>query len=317
MRRERLDWLADNPRYTRRFVHAVGRRCRTATIKDVAAEMDLHWTTVKQIDKLYMQEQLDQAGPPEPLAIGVDEISVGPGHAYRIVVSDLFRRRAVWFGGKDRSEDSMDLFYLWLPKEIRDKIELAVMDMWKPFRNSTHRLAPNARVVFDKFHILRHLGDALDDVRKSEYFRLQGESRRFIKGQKYTLLTRRENLGKEGRESLDLLFKANRRLYKAYLLKEQFGQLWDCADAKEARAFLDKWKSALRWQRLKSYEKFVRLVERHWDGIVAYCEDGANVPLGFVEGLNNKIRTLQRRAYGYRDEDYLRLKILTCMLPKL
>ena len=91
MKRERLAWLAANPRYTRRFVLAVGRRCRTSTIKDVAVEMDLHWDTVKEIDKLYMQEQLDLAGPPAPTALGVDEISIGPGHSYRIVVSDLIR----------------------------------------------------------------------------------------------------------------------------------------------------------------------------------------------------------------------------------
>jgi transposase len=317
VKRERLEWLAGNPRYTRRFVRAVGRRCRTSTLKDVAAEMDLHWTTVKDIDELYMQEQLALAGSPEPEAIGIDEIAIGPDHDYRIVVSDLLRKRAIWFGGSDRSEASMDLFYQSIPQEKLRKIRLAVMDMWKAFRNSTARFLPHARIVFDKFHILRHLGDALDRVRKSEYQWLQGDNRRFIKGQKYTLLTSRENLSQEGRASLDLLFQANRRLNKAYLLKEQFGQLWDYTDPAEARRFFDNWRSALRWQRLPSYTKFADLIERHWDGIVSYCQEGNKVPLGFVEGVNNKIRALQRRAYGFQDEGYLRLKILTCMLPKL
>jgi transposase len=317
VKRECLDWLAANPRYTRRFVVAVGRRCRNCTIKDVAEEMDLHWTTVKEIDKLYMQEQLRLAGAPQPKAIGIDEISIGPGHSYRIVVSDLLRKRAIWFGGIDRSEASMDLFYDTIPLKKRKKIRLAVMDMWKAFRNSTQRMAPNAQIVFDKFHILKHLGEALDKVRKSEYHRLQGEGRRFIKGQKYTLLTSRENLSQEGRDSLEILFKANRRLNKAYLLKEQFGQLWDLTDPTEALAFFEKWKSALRWQRLQPYCKFAAMIERHWSGIVSYCDKKNKVPLGFVEGLNNKIRVIQRRAYGYQEEDYLRLKILTCMLPKL
>jgi transposase len=317
VKRERLEWLAANPRYTRRFVLAVGRRCRTATLKDVAEEMDLSWTTAKDIDKLYMQEQLVQAGPPHPEAIGIDEISIGPGHSYRIVVTDLVRKRAIWFGGTDRSEASMDLFYQSLSQQNREKIRLVVMDMWKAFRNSAARLVPQARVVFDKFHILSHLGDALDKVRKGEYARLQGEDRRFIKGQKYTLLTNRENLSQDGRESLALLFKANRRLNKAYLLKEQFGQLWDYTEPWEALVFFVKWQLALRWQRLKPYHKFAAMIERHWDGIVSYCEEENKVPLGFVEGFNNKIRALQRRAYGFQDEDYLRLKVLTCMLPKL
>jgi transposase len=317
VKRERLDWLATNPRYTRRFVVAVGRRCRTATLKDVAHEMDLHWSTVKDVDKLYRSEQLIKAGPSEPEAIGIDEISIGPGHTYRIVVSDLLRKRAIWFGGTDRSEASMDLFFQSIPLEKRQKIRLVVMDMWKAFRNSTTRWIPQARIVFDKFHILRHLGEALDKVRKNEYYRLQGEDRRFIKGQKYTLLTNRDNLSQEGRASLALLFKANRRLNKAYLLKEQFGQLWDYQQPIEARDFFVRWKSALRWQRLAPFRKFAAMIDHHWAGIVSYCQVENKVPLGFVEGFNNKIRTLQRRAYGFQDEDYLCLKILTCMLPKL
>ena len=317
MKRERLPWLASNPRYTQRFVLAVGRRCRTSSVKDVAEELDLHWGTVKDLDILYMQQQLEKAGPPAPTAIGIDEISIGPGHSYRIVVSDLHRKRAIWFGGSDRSEASMDLFYTSLAPENRAIIKLVVMDMWKPFRASARRNVADAAILFDKFHILGHLGKALDEVRKSEYRRLQGNSRRYIKGQKYTLLTRRENLSQEGNIALELLFKANQRLYKAYLLKEQFGQLWECVTADEAQRFFQKWKEALRWQRLPSYQKFAAMISKHWDGIISYCDPNNKVPLGFVEGLNNKIRSLQKRAYGFQDEDYLRLKILTTNLPKL
>ena len=113
------------------------------------------------------------------------------------------------------------------------------------------------------------------------------------------------------------LFKANRRLNKAYLLKEMFSQLWEYKREVWARRFFERWKSALRWQRLKPYGKFARMVEVHWDGIASYCHEENKVPLGFVEGINNKIRVIQRRAYGLRDEEYLRLKILTCMLPEI
>ena len=110
---------------------------------------------------------------------------------------------------------------------------------------------------------------------------------------------------------------ANRRLYTAYLLKESFEQHWDYEVAGWMRRFFKNWRESLRWQRLKPYEKFAKMVVAHWDGIEAYCPEENKVALGFVEGLNNKVRALQRRAYGYRDEEYLRLKILTCMLPKL
>jgi transposase len=301
---ERLDWLADNPLYTKRFAFFVGRRCRETPIKEVAEELFLDWHTVKEMDKQYMR---------------IDEIAIAKGHQYRIVVSDIERGRAIWFGGKDRSEASLDEFFAWLGPEKSRKIRLAVMDMWKAFRNSTLKEgnAPQAAILYDKFHVLKHLGEAMDKVRKREYARLAGEDRRFIKGQRYTLLSHWENLSLEGRKALRLLFKANKRLNKAYLLKESFDQLWDYKSPGWARRFFDNWRDALRWQRLEPFQKFARMIEAHWDGIEAYCHEENKVALGFVEGFNNKIRAIQRRAYGFRDEEYLRLKILTCMLPKL
>ena len=317
VKRERLDFLAGNPLYTKRFAHYVGRRCGSATIKAVAQELKLDWHTVKELDKQYMAAQLKRAGTPGPKAIGIDEISIRKGHTYRIVVSDLIRRRPIWFGGTDRSAASMKTFYDWLGPRKSTGIRLAVMDMWKPFRTATIEKAPQAAILFDKFHVLRHLNEALDQVRKTEYARLAGPDRRYIKGQKYTLLSHRENLSLDGRKALKTLLAANKRLNTAYLLKETFGQLWSYEREGWARRFFEHWRASLKWQRLAPYEKFAEMIDRHWEGIAAYCRPENKVSLGFVEGLNNKIRVIQRRAYGLRDEEYLRLKILTCMLPVL
>jgi transposase len=317
VKQERLTWLADTPGYTKRFAFAVGRRCRTASLQDVAKECRLDWKTVKSLEMQYMREQLRRAGTPGPTVIGIDEVSIRKGRTYRIVVSDLGRRRPIWFGGVDRSEASLAAFYVWLGPLKSQRIRLAVMDMWKAFRNATQEHAPQASILFDKFHVLRHLGEALDKVRKSEYARLTGQDRRFIKGQKYTLLSRKANLTLDGRRALRTLLKANKRLNTAYLLKESFGQLWDYQTEGWARRFFEHWRAALKWQRLKPYQQFAAMIERHWDGIAAYCHPENKVALGFVEGLNNKVRVLQRRAYGLRDEEYLRLKVLTCMLPEL
>lgn len=317
VKRERLEFLADNPFYTKRFAHYVGRRCRSSSLKDIAQELNLDWDTVKALEKQYMAAQLAKAGTPGPKAIGIDEISIRKGHTYRIVVSDLIRARPIWFGGEDRSEASMGQFYDWLGEKKSRGIRLAVMDMWKPFRNATNARVPQAAILFDKFHIMRHLGEALDKVRKREYARLSGKDRRFIKGQKYTLLSHRENLTLEGKRSLKLLLAANKRLNTAYLLKESFGSLWSYKREPWARRFFENWRASLKWQRLEPYEKFAEMIDRHWDGIAAYCKPENKVSLGFVEGLNNKIRVIQRRAYGLRDQEYLRLKILTCMLPAL
>ena len=319
MKTERLEWLADNPFYTKRFAFFVGRRCRETPIKEVADELFLDWHTVKDLDEQYMQQQLRRAGDPSPRAIGIDELAIGKGHQYRIVVSDLERGRPIWFGGLDRSAASLNEFFAWLGPKKCGRIRLAVMDMWSAFHASTLQVgnAPQATILYDKFHILKHLGEAMDKVRKREYRRLSGKGRRFIKGQRYALLTHWGNLTADGRAALKLLFQANARLNKAYLLKESFGQLWTYTSPFWARRFFDQWRAALRWQRLEPFERFADLVAAHWDGVEAYCHEENRVPLGFVEGLNNKIRAIQRRAYGFRDEQYFRLKVLTCTLPKL
>ena len=317
MKRERLDFLADNPFYTKRFADYVGKRCRSSTIKDIAKELKLDWHTVKDLEKEHMTKLLEKTGTPAPTMIGVDEISIRKGHTYRIVVSDLERRRPIWFGGEDRSTESMDTFYEWLGPRKSSKIKLAVMDMWKPFALSLRKEghAPGAVILFDKFHVMKHLGEALDSIRKSEYRRLSGKDREFIKGQRYTLLSNRENLTLEGRASLKKLLAANKRLQTAYLLKESFDRLWTYRSEAWMRKFFDNWKDSLKWQRLGSFVKFADMIERNWEGLSEYSRLEAKPPLGFVEGLNTKIRVIQRRAYGLRDEEYLRLKILTSMLP--
>ena len=317
VKQESIEWLSEKNGYTKRFAYYVGKRCQSSTIKDVAKELHLDWKTVKDLEKEYLKEKLKRAGDPDPKVIGIDEISIRKGHTYKIIVSDLEKGRPIWIGGKDRSEESMEEFYKWLKPEKSGQIRLAVMDMWKAFEKSAKKNIPQAAILYDKFHVIRHLQEALDKIRKNEYYRVNGNERKFIKGQKYNLLSHKENLDADGKKSLRILLKANKRLNTAYILKESFGQLWDYESETWARKFYSNWKDSLKWQRLKPFEEFTKLIDRHWDGIAAYCKPENKVSLGFVEGLNNKIRVIQRRAYGLRDEEYLRLKILTCMLPDI
>lgn len=316
VKRENLAWLASSSRFTERFEQVVGRQCREMSVARVAEMNRLSWDQVRRIEKGYIKKLVARHPPSADLrAIGIDEVSIGKGHSYAIVVADLDQRRPIWIGTEGRKEENMDRFFEEIGEDASKKIRLAVMDMWKPFRNSTRNHAPDAGVVFDKFHILKHLSNAMDEVRRSEYKRVNEKERRFIKGQRYTLLSNRENLSLEGRRALKLLLEANSRLNKAYLLRESFGQLWDYNSPTWARKFFDNWKSQLRWSRLEPFTKFASMIERHWDGIVSYCHPENKVSLGFMEGLNNKIRVIQRRAYGIRDMEYLRLKVISSFLP--
>ena len=144
--------------------------------------------------------------------------------------------------------------------------------MWKPLRNVTEVHAPRAAIRYDKFHVLRHLTDAMDQVRKAEYKRLTNRpDRTYIQGQKYVLRSHREQLSPDKRRALQTLVAANTRLNTAYVLKEPFGQRWDYRREPWARTFFDPWTASLRWQRLKPCETFAAMIERHWDGIAAYC----------------------------------------------
>ena len=226
--------------------------------------------------------------------------------------------RPIWFGGKDRSEASLDEFFAWLGPKKCQRIQLGGdghVEAVPQFDQQRH--APQAAILFDKFHIMRHLGDALDTVRKSEYARLTRQDRRFIKGQKYTLLSHRENLTLDGRRALKKLLAANKRLNTAYLLKESFGQLWGYRARRLGAALLRELEGGAEVaapQALREVRRDDRAALGRDRGLLPAREQG--LP-GFVEGLNNKIRVIQRRAYGLRDEEYLRLKVLTCMLPKL
>ena len=317
VKRETLSWLAQSARFTQRFEDRIGELCREMSVTRVAELNNLSWDQVWRMEKSYMRRLLERHPPSEHLrAIGIDEISVRKGHAYVIVVADLDQRRPIWLGGQGRTEEDLQHFFDQMGPERCKSIELAVMDMWKAFRNATRKNAPGAQIVYDKFHVMRHLSDALDQVRRSEYKRVNDKERKFIKGQRYTLLSHQANLDLEGQRALRALLKANKRLHKAYLLKESFGQLWDYKNPLWARKFFESWKSQLRWQRLKPFEKFAAMIERHWDGIVSYCHPDHKVSLGFMEGVNNKIRVIQRRAYGIKDQEYLMLKVITSFIKE-
>ena len=318
MKRETLAWLATGALFTKRAEDNIGRQCRTQTIKQVAEYNHIGWAQAQRMAIAYMKRVV-AANPisPDLRAIGIDEISVRKRHKYRITVSDLDARRPIWMGGDGRTEEDLEKFFVDLDPERCAKIRIVVMDMWKPFRKVAKKYVPDARIIFDKFHIIRHLADALDEVRRQEYKRVSDKERDYIKGQRYTLLSHKANLDEKGRRSLQLLLKANKRLHKAYLLKESFGQLWDYRYPASAQKFFENWKAQLRWQKLEPYEKFAAMITRHWDGIVSYCHPDNKVSLGFVEGLNTKIRVIQRQAYGIKDQGYLALKVLTSFLPDL
>ena len=312
--KERIPGVLFERRYMESLADEIGQYADKTSVLESSRQYHVDYKTALAFEKAYLARKKSLIPPVSPKRIGIDEIHLG-AMGYRIVVSDLDVGHPIWIGGEDRKTESLELFFAWLSKDGCNKIRLAVMDMWTPYAVALRKNCPNADIVYDKFHVVAKVQEAMDTVRRDEYKRLNSGQRKFIKGQRFNLLANRGNLTKKGRDELAQTFKANSRLYTAYLLKEDFTRLWSYASQTWMTKFWLSWKDGLKWKRLEPFKKVVTMVETHWDRIVSWCKTENRVPLGFVEGLNSRIRKIQAQGYGYKDVDHLDLKILTCMLP--
>jgi len=178
--------------------------------------------------------------------------------------------------------------------------------MWEPFRLSLERWASQCKIIYDKFHIMQHANTAVDEVRRAEFFRKGGRMRGVVKGKRWLLLTRWMNLDTGKKRQLNRLFALNRRVMKAYLLKESLDRLWSYTYEQAMVRYLQSWIDQLRWQRLKPFRKLAQMLLDHLEGIVNYCR--IKVPMGVVEAVNGNIKSLLRRGRGYKNLHYLLLK---------
>ena len=237
---------------------------------------------------------------------GVDEIYRGKKGKFLTVVCNLETAEPLWFGRERKKETLDDFFRSQLVSRQRKRIEAACVDMWEPFRLSLEEWAPGCRIIYDKFHIIQHANDAVDEVRRAEFFRRGRKMRDLIKGKKWLLLSRWKNLVPRQRGVLNRLFQLNRRVFKAYMLKESLERLWDYRYEGAMVTYLGKWMDQLRWQRLPSFQKLGAMLIKHLDGILNYCR--TKVRFGVVEAVNGNIRMLINRGRGYQNLRYLLLK---------
>ncbi len=306
IRAEKVAQLPSKAPYSKRFEEAVGQACESAAARQVARRMGLAASTVRAID-LRCLERWDAKRRQPPLRqMGVDEIYRGKKGKFLTVVCNLGTGEPLWFGRERKKETLDDFFRSQLVSRQRKRIEAACVDMWEPFRLSIEQWAPQCRIVYDKFHIMQHANDAIDEVRKAEFFRQGPKKRGLIKGKKWLLLSRWKNLTQEHRGDLNRLFQLNRRVFKAYLLKESLERLWNYSYRGAMLNYLNKWMGQLKWQRLAPFEKLAATLLKHVDGIANYCE--TKVRFGVVEAVNGNIRMLINRGRGYQNLRYLLLK---------
>jgi transposase len=188
----------------------------------------------------------------------------------------------------------------------RRRIQAACVDMWEPFTKGILKWIPHCLIVVDKFHVMGHANQAVDEVRRAEFFRKAGKRRGLVKGKRWLLLRRWVKLDRTQRGALNELFRLNRKMMKAYLLKESLDRLWGYKKEWAARRYLHGWIDQLRWQRLEPFRKLAVLLLRHPEGLLNYCREP--VRFGVVESVNGNIKALMRRGRGYSNLGYLLLK---------
>ena len=304
---ERVPQLPSKAPFSLRFEEAVGLACESASARQVARQLGLAASTVRAIDWRCLERWDAQRKKPPLRQLGVDEIFLGRKTKFLTVASNLETGEPLWFG-KERKQETLDEFFTsQLNARQRGQIESACVDMWVPYTASIRQWAPQCAIVYDKFHVMQHANQAVDEVRRAEFFRKGGRMRGVVKGKRWLLLTRWVNLPMAKRQQLNQLFALNRRVMKAYLLKESLERLWDYNYEGALLRYLDSWISQLRWQRLPAFDKLAWLLWDHRDGIVSHCR--TKVRFGMVEAINGNIKALLRRGRGYKNLRYLLLKV--------
>ena len=306
LKTEKVEQLPGKAPFSKRFEEAVGQACESAAARQVAKRWGLAASTVRAIDLRYLERWAAGRRKPALRQMGVDEIYLGKKQKFMTVVSNLETAEPVWMGPERKKETLDEFFRRELSGRQRKGIEAACVDMWEPYRLSLEQWAPGCRIVYDKFHILQHANAAIDEVRRAEFFRKGGRMRGLVKGKRWLLLTRWVNLTAGKRQELNTLFALNRRLLKAYLLKESLDRLWSYRYEGAMLRYLQSWIDQLRWQRLRPFENLARMLLDHLEGILNYCR--MKVPLGVVEAVNGNIKSLLRRGRGYKNLRYLLLK---------
>jgi transposase len=294
--------------YTASFERYALELSRRMTIRDVARHLNVGWDLIKDIQKRDLSRRFAKPKLKHLRRIAIDEIAVGKGHRYLTIVMDL-ENGAVVFVGDGKGGDALKPFW----KRLRPsgaKIEAVAMDMSAAYRGAVSTYLPKAKIVFDRFHVVKLFNEKLSDLRRSLYHQANDAQKKVLKGSRWLLLKNPENLDAEKDETKRLreALALNQPLATAYYLKDDLRQFWEQPGKRFATVFLDGWIRRAEASGIKILQKMAKTLTAHRDGLLAYYD--VMITSGPMEGTNNKIKTMKRQAYGFRDHEFFKLKIL-------
>lgn len=306
VRVEHITFADAGQRVTNRLARYIHDLCKMLTVKEVAEHLDIDPKTVKEIDKSFLEKSFGQDNFDDLRVLMIDEIAVHKGHSYMTVVADYFTGRVVWMG-RERNKQTLDAFFSNLNNGQKRAIEAVAMDMWEPYINRIRHYCPRAKIVFDFFHVVQGFNKVIDHVRRTEYLKAKGQQKDILKGSRYLLLKNEENLNDEQRSRLSRLLEFNRTLSIIYILKDQLKLLYYYSDRRRAKKALDDWCSMAEQVEHNTVRAFAKRLRFFAYGIINH----ADYPIGtsMLEGINNKIKVIKRKAYGFHDDRYFILKV--------
>jgi len=303
-----IDFADERRSYTKAFERYVLELSRHMTMRDVARHLSVGWDLVKDIQKRNLQRRFRHIRLKDLKRIAIDEISIGRGHRYLTVVLDLLSG-AVVFVGNGKGTDALDPFWKRL-KISGAEIQAVAMDMSPSFILSARTHLPSATIVFDHFHMIKLFNDKLSELRRDIQREAEGPlQKEVLKGTRWLLLKNPENLNDKHRERrrLEEALSLNAPLAAAYYMKEYLREVWNQPSKEEASLLLDDWIAKARVSGIRMLIQFANTLVLHRNGILAWYD--YPISTGPLEGTNNKIKTLQRQAYGFRDHEFFKLKI--------
>jgi transposase len=309
VRQVRVPFADPRRSYTKSFERYVLELSRRMTIRDVAHHLDVGWDTVKDIQKRDLSRRYAKPELKHLRAIAIDEIAVAKGHRYLTVVMDL-EGGAVVFVGDGKGADALKPFW----KRLRPsgaKIQAVAMDMSAAYRGAVTTYLPEAKIVFDRFHVVKLFNEKLSNLRRALYREAtEVQHKAVLKGTRWLLLKNAENLdaGKDEKGKLEEALKLNQPLATAYYMKEDLRRFWEQPGRRFATTFLDGWIRRAEASGIKVLQQMAKALAAHRSGLLAYYD--VMISSGPMEGTNNKIKTMKRQAYGFRDLEFFKLKIL-------
>lgn len=278
---------------------------------DVVARLfGVSWSTVRLAVERAVAYGLEHRDVDQVLYLGMDEISRRRGHIYHTQVYDLGEKRLLW-SAEGRKAATARVFFEAMGPAWCEQIRAVCCDMWAPYEEVVREYCPHAVIVFDKFHIIRHLLNAVNDVRKAEARELRKTHPGLLAGTRYLWLKNPENLTPAQEQRLSSLEKLNLKINRAYLLKDLFSLLWSYRSKKQALEFLRWWFWKATHSRLPAFRRLAWMLRRHEDGILAWFR--APIDNGAVEAMNNNAKAISHRARGYRTEKTFTLAMLHCL----